>query len=239
MSCLAWNCRGLGNLRTGRELGEIIRAKDPSMVFLAKTLTDEVRLEFIQSSIGFEHRWVVPRVGKGGGLVLFWRSSINLIVEGSHKYYIDVVVNKGMDGEWQLTGFYGEPETSRRREAWDQLRSLNLRPKVPWLCCGDFNEITRQDEKVGGAIRSYNQMQQFKDVIDECGFMDLGIVGPKYTWSRHFENGNSIWERLDRCLVTNSWFQKFPGSKVHHLRCDSSDHCPILIIPSRIDPPTR
>ena len=117
------------------------------MVFLAETLTDEARLEFIQSSIGFEHRWVVPRVGRGGGLVLFWWSSINLIVEGSHKYYIDAVVNKGMDGEWRLTGFYGEPETSRRREAWDQLRSLNLRLEVPWLCCGDFNEITRQDEK--------------------------------------------------------------------------------------------
>ena len=98
----------------------------------------------------------------------------------------------------------------------DQLRSLNLRPEVPWLCCGGFNKITRQDEKVGGAIRSHNQMQQFRDVIDECGFMDLGFVGLKYTWSRHFENGNSIWERLDRCLVTDSWFKKFLGSKVHH-----------------------
>ena len=43
-------------------------------------------------------------------------------------------------------------------------------------------------------------MQQFREVIDECGFMDMGL---KYTWSKHFENGTSIWERLDRCLVTN------------------------------------
>ena len=47
MSCLAWNCRGLGNLRTGRELGEIIWAKDPFVMFLAKTLTDDARLEFV------------------------------------------------------------------------------------------------------------------------------------------------------------------------------------------------
>ena len=53
----------------------------------------------------------------------------------------------------------------------------------------DFNEITKQEEKVGGAIRLHSQMQLFCDVIDECSFMDLGFVGPKFTWSRHFENG--------------------------------------------------
>ena len=42
-----WNCRGLGNLRTGRELGEIIRAKDPAVVILAETLRDGARLEFV------------------------------------------------------------------------------------------------------------------------------------------------------------------------------------------------
>ena len=94
MSCLAWNCCGLGNLRTGRELVKIIRAKDPAVVFLAETLTDDARLEVIQRSIGFDHRWVVPRVGRGGGLVLYWKASINLTVEGSDKYYIDAVIDK-------------------------------------------------------------------------------------------------------------------------------------------------
>ena len=89
-----WNCRGLGNLRTGRELVELVRAKDPSVVFLVETLTDDARLEFIQSSNTFDHRWVVLRVGRSGGLVLYWKSSINLSIEGSDKYYIDAVINK-------------------------------------------------------------------------------------------------------------------------------------------------
>ena len=83
MSCLAWNCLGLGNLRTGRELDEIIRAKDPSVVFLAETVTDDARLEVVQRNIGFDHRWVVSRVGRSGGLVLYWKASVNLMVEGS------------------------------------------------------------------------------------------------------------------------------------------------------------
>lgn len=50
-------------------------------------------------------------------------------------------------------------------------------------------------------------------MLDECGFMDVGYVGPKFTWARHFDNGNSIWERLDRGLATNNWFLKFPGTR--------------------------
>ena len=55
MSCLVWNYRGLGNLRTGRELVDIIRVKDPSIVFLAETLTDEARLDIVQRNIDFDH----------------------------------------------------------------------------------------------------------------------------------------------------------------------------------------
>ena len=56
MSCLAWNCRGLGNLHAGREFVDIIWAKDPSVVFLAKTLTNEARLDIVQRNIDFDHR---------------------------------------------------------------------------------------------------------------------------------------------------------------------------------------
>ena len=218
---------------------EITRAKDPSVVFMAETLTDDARLEIVQRSIELDHRWVVQREGRGGGLVLFWKSSINLTVIGSCKYYIDAIVDKGTENEWQLTGFYAEHETTKRVEAWEKLRYLNSISDILWLCFGDFNEIIRQDEKVGGALRPHNQMQLFREVLDECGFMDLGYVGPKFTWARHFDNGNSIWERLDRGLTTNNWFLKFPGMRVHHLRCDSSDHVPIHIVFSGLDPPRR
>ena len=102
MSCLAWNYHGFGNLYTGRKLIEIIRAKDLAVVFLAETLIDDARLECIQRSIGFDHRWVVPfdhrwvvpRVGRGGGLVLYWKALINLTMEDSNRYYIDAVIGR-------------------------------------------------------------------------------------------------------------------------------------------------
>ena len=82
---------------------------------------------------------------------------------------------------------------------------------------------------MGGAICAHSQMQAFRDVIDKCRFMDLGYIGPNFTWSKHYTDGHSIWERLDHGLATNQWFMKFPGTRVHRLPCLSSDHFPLLI----------
>ena len=229
MSLLLWNCCGLGNPRTENELVRLIQAKDPSIVFIAETWADEARLDRTLSKINFDQKWVLPRLNRGGGLVLFWKNSINIDVVDSHRYCIDTIINGNTENAWRFTGFYGEPETHRRGEAWSKLRSLNSSMNIPWICGGDFNEIVRQEEKWGGAPRDHNQMQSFRDVIDECSFMDLGYVGSKFMWAKHFEDGHSIRTRLDRCMATNSWFQKFPGTRIHHLQCMSSDHTPLLI----------
>ena len=66
-------------------------------------------------------------------------------------------------------------------------------------------------------------MQGFRDVLDECGFMDFGFVGPMFTWYKHFET-YTVWERLDRVVATNDWFSKFLDTKVYHLDATTSDH---------------
>lgn len=102
------------------------------------------------------------------------------------------------------------------------------------MCAGDFSELVRQDEKLGGALRNHQQMQLLR-CYRECGFMDLGFIGPKFSWSKHFENGYSIWKRLNRGSATNNWFLKFLATRVHHLHCDSLNHSPLLINLSDLD----
>ena len=166
---------------------------------------------------------------------MLWKNSINLSVESFSKNHIDSIIDKGSNEAWRFTGFYGEPDAQKRKESWDLLCLLNRRFDLPWLCAGDFNEIVSSLEKLGGSSRSPIQMQLFREAIDECGFIDLGFTGSQYTWQRHFSNGHSIWERLDRCLANNDWLIKFAGSKVHHLHCSTSDHIPMLIVPNGIE----
>ena len=144
------------------------------------------------------------------------------------KYHIDAIVNGGLDCAWRLTGFYGEPDSSHQSEGWDMLRMLSSKPKLPWCCFGDFNELLEVSDKRGGIPRSHSQMQMFREVLDHCGFVDLGYSGPYFTW-HGWRRGELIWERLDRGVANYDWVSSFPTARIQHLHYYTSDHRPILL----------
>jgi len=81
---------------------------------------------------------------------------------------------------------------------------------------------------MSGAPQAHNLMQAFRDVLDQCGFVDLGYSGLDFTWHRH-RQGELIWERLDRGVVNYEWLAQFPTIRIRHLNCFTSDHHPILL----------
>ena len=101
--------------------------------------------------------------------------------------HIDAIIDKGKDDAWIFIGVYGKPVTHLWHETWSFIQDLNNRFSIPWLCSRDFNELTsnleklggttNNLEKLGGANRNQNQIQLFRDTINECGFLDLGFVG--------------------------------------------------------------
>lgn len=77
-------------------------------------------------------------------------------------------------------------------------------------------------------------MQAFCDAFRECGFIDLGFVGPMFTWHKHFED-YTMWERLDQAIATNYWFYMFLDMKVYHLDDTSFDHKALWILPEGME----
>ena len=82
---------------------------------------------------------------------------------------------------WRATFVYGEPRREHRRKFRDFLRFMHAQWNGPWICCGDFNEALCHDEYLGFRDRSDSQMALFRDCLDDCGLIDLGFSGPKYT----------------------------------------------------------
>jgi hypothetical protein len=96
----------------------------------------------------------------------------------------------------------------------------------------------RIEEKQGKHSRSDRQMQLFRDVLDDCGFVDLGFTGPPFTWTNN-RVGDMTWECLDRAVATPDWLTQFPTARVHHLDCRWSDHKPIWVGTTPMMPPSR
>ena len=92
------------------------------------------------------------------------------------------------------------------------------------------NRVPTRSEKEGCRDRPHTQMQSFRDVLDECGFMDLSFVGFPFTWHKHY-TGYTMWERLDRVMATNEWFSMFPSTQIHHLDVTNFDHKALWITP--------
>ena len=81
----------------------MIRAKDPSIMFLTETWADETRLQEIKHKIEFDNLFFVERNNRGGGLALYWRNSIDVHVDTFSKNHIDSIINKGGEDEWHFT----------------------------------------------------------------------------------------------------------------------------------------
>ena len=114
MSCLSWNCRGLGNPQTEDEVVALVTTKDPKLVFLMETKVDKPILERVGRRIQFTNLFFVPRINSGGGLALYWKSELVVDVQSFSNRHIDAFINHGADDAWRFTGFYGDPETASR-----------------------------------------------------------------------------------------------------------------------------
>ena len=161
-------------------------------MLVAETWLVEARLKVFLKNLNFGNMHVVSNINQGGGLVFLWRVYVQLRVASSSLNHVDAIINEGRDNTWRFTRFYGASETFNRHISWNLLCSLNTKFDFPWLCAGDFNEILKSHEKLGGRPRPLTQMQEFRDVIDECGFRDLGFIGNKFTWHKNVMGGDTV-----------------------------------------------
>jgi hypothetical protein len=230
MSCLSWNCRGLGNPRIVRVLHQLVKERKPNLVFLIETLCTQKKMEAVRCRLGYEGLFVVDPIGRSGGLALLWRQNRDLEIFNYSKSHIHAVI-KDADGHpfWQFTGFYGHPDTARRWESWALLRHLKALLPLPWCCAGDFNEIVEQSDKEGAAFRRESQMVGFRDALEACGLCDLGFSGPCFTWCNHRSDGTFTKERLDRVVADRDWNSLFQSAVVQVLPACASDHHPLVV----------
>jgi hypothetical protein len=168
--------------------------------------------------------------GKSGGLMLLWNSNYSVEIQNySRRHINDVVHSHSDDPSWKLTGFYGHPEAAKRGESWSLLRQLSTLSPSPWICMGDFNEITTAAEKSNHKIRPSSQMKAFQKALSDSRLGDLGFVGPKFTWCNGRGGRDLTKERLDRAVANSEWCSIFNVVEVAVLAYSCSDHNPLLV----------
>ncbi|CAN0876959.1 hypothetical protein LINGRAHAP2_LOCUS11593 [Linum grandiflorum] len=229
MIVLAWNCRGLGNTRAVRVLGELIKAHRPDVVFLSETLVSNQKMEEVRVKIKFEGCFAVAARGRSGGLIVLWREKNQVLINQFCDNYIDAQITDAVGGEFRFTGYYGFPERERRKEAWEMLKRLGNGVHGPWCIMGDFNDILHQDEQKGRHLRPQPLIDGFRAAVAECNLVDIQLDGYPYTWARAKGQSHGVESRLDRAMVNAEWIERYMNGKLRNLVAPYSDHAPILL----------
>ncbi|XP_043815337.1 uncharacterized protein LOC122724442 [Manihot esculenta] len=228
MRIICWNCRGVGNPQAVNAMVDIVQYYKPSILFLMETKANGVRMEQIKSLLRFSHCFSVDCVGIGGGLCLMWKDDVKLAITGYCSNFIDSTSGDGSDC-WRFTGFYGCPESGRRRTSWNLLRDLADRSQLPWLCSGDYNDIADPLEKVGGPLHCISLINGFRNALVDANLNDIQAVGSFLSYTYREGTDQCSKERLDRACSNTTWDARFPDAISSNLVAPVSDHTPLLI----------
>lgn len=239
MSCLSWNCQGLGNLRTAVcALKDLLRDLIPNVVFLMETKLDVHGFDRLRGNLNMFGVGVAA-VGKSGGAALLWDKDTSVTILSYSKNHIDANIQL-VDSPviWRFTGLYGKLETSIRKGTWNLLKNLGSASHREWLVLGDFNEILGHDEKLGGVLTPEWRLRDFRETLTHNDLTDLDFTGYPFTWNSKREVPNNTKVRLDRGVANAKWCDAFPSHHIKHITVRRSDHMAILATFSSI-PPTH
>lgn len=200
------------------------------MVFLCETMCSVPVSNGKGRSLGFEKCMAVPSNGKSGGLALWWKEGVEFSVSSLSLYHIYGIFRiKGTGESWRFTGVYGEAKTDQRHFTWKVMTTLAGQCDLPWLCCGDWNEVTRQEEDLSATLRPEGQMKLFRDCLRECKLEDVHFVGFPLTWNNKKPGTRNVKARLDRVHANPSFLNRYSKTRVEHVWMLRSDHYALLV----------
>jgi exonuclease III len=229
MIILSWNCRGLTKPGAVPNLRNLVRGHHPDVLFLFETLSNARAMESIRVTLGFDSCLSVDVEGRSGGIAVLWKASSNCRIINYSRNYINLIVEDPIKGEWRLTGYYGYPEHSRRRNSWNMLMELRAMCSLPWCIIGDFNDLLSQEDKKGQHPHPNWLCMGFREVVTECNLQDVKLGGYPFTWIKSRGTTRVVEERLDRAMVTPNWADFFPNVRLLNLLASHSDHSPLLL----------
>ncbi|PNX86889.1 hypothetical protein L195_g042972, partial [Trifolium pratense] len=228
-SILAWNVRGFASRKSKNHVHDLIRRFKPDIVFLFETHTMFATANSYWDRENYVRIDIQEVLGHSGGIWAMQRrgSDFNFTLVSKMHQCVSFIVTKGTD-KWLCSGVYASPICTLRPLLWDYLEDLVNTVSLPVLAIGDFNDILLPNEQKGGVF-SLTKADTFSRNVDNCGLIDLGSFGTKFTWQGNCRGGRIVHRRLDRSFCNHEWRLKFPEATVEHLVRKHSDHNPILL----------
>ena len=85
-----------------------------------------------------------------------------IITHSEHSIHPLVKVHSS-SASFLFTAVYAPPQFYKRKFFWDYLQNLALNISLPWVLMEDFNDMTSDDEKLGGLPLNRSHIFAFRN----------------------------------------------------------------------------
>lgn len=200
-----------------------------SIVCLQETKLDVVSPTIVMETLGadFDAYYCLPASGTRGGIIIAWKSRL-VQLDSAHVDVNSVTarVAPASGAPWWLTCVYGPQDEAAKVAFLAELREIRRVRPEPWLLCGDFNMIYRDEDKNNNNLNR-RMMGRFRRFLNDGVLKELYLHGRRYTWSNERETPTLA--RLDRVFCSSDWEEMHSSCSLRCLSSVISDHCPLLL----------
>jgi len=155
------------------------------MLVVMETYVGGGRAKDITNRLPFDGSVHTDTIGYADGLWLLWNSErvdVTPLANTEQKIHAIVKV-RNSNSSRLFTVMYASPRTAKRFILWNNLIKAAELHNMPWVLAGDFNEPLSEKDKFGGRAVSVSKSLLFKECLDKCNMIDIGFLGPRFTWT--------------------------------------------------------
>lgn len=162
-----------------------------------------------------------------GGCLISWKRSFLLLNSWVSEHTCStVLLQKNTGAKLVVTNAYGPLGETSKYLFFKEICYIATLVSTPWVLAGDFN-VVRWIRDWSGAMRNFNNMSQFNEVIMDLQLIDVPLRNKTFTWTN--KQPSPIFSKLYRIFLSPELSLIFPIITLQALPMTVSDHVPLLL----------
>ncbi|CAK8574668.1 unnamed protein product [Lathyrus sativus] len=109
----------------------------------------------------------------------------------------------GIRKNW-LAVIYTSNALEQRKGLWKDLTNIQANVTEAWCLMGDYNNVLRAQDRIGGNMVTENEYKDLIDMMDQVGLYEKDGCDDHFTWCNNQRN-DMIYSRIDRVLGNINW----------------------------------